>query len=51
MILQRSPCQDHNGASHRKNLDTPPLTGSCWSALGRSAADAKDKGLTAVRAL
>jgi hypothetical protein len=29
MILHANPWQDHNGASHRKNLDTPPLTGSC----------------------
>jgi len=50
MILHANPWQDHNGASHRKNIDTPPLTGSCWSALGRSGVDAKDKGLTAARA-
>jgi hypothetical protein len=27
MILQSNTWQDHNGASHRKNLDTPSLTG------------------------
>ena len=32
MILHPNPWQDHNGASHRKNLDTPPLTGSCSGA-------------------
>jgi hypothetical protein len=29
MILRRNPWQDHSGASHRKNFDTPPLIGSC----------------------
>ena len=29
MILRRNPWRDHNGASHRKNIDTPPLTGCC----------------------
>ena len=29
MILHANPRQDHNGASHRNNLDTPPLTGCC----------------------
>jgi hypothetical protein len=29
MILQSNPWQDHNGASHRRNLDTPSLAGSC----------------------
>ena len=28
MILHRNPWQDHNGASHRKNFDTPPLVGN-----------------------
>jgi hypothetical protein len=27
MILHSNQWQDHNGASHRKNLDTPSLTG------------------------
>jgi hypothetical protein len=27
MILHANPCQDHNGASHRKSFDTPPLKG------------------------
>ena len=27
MILHTNPWQDHNGASHRKNIDTPSLTG------------------------
>ena len=26
MILHSNPWQSHNGASHRKNLDTPPLS-------------------------
>jgi hypothetical protein len=29
MTPHSNPWQDHNGASHRKNLDTPPLKGSC----------------------
>ena len=29
MIRHAHPWQDHNGASHRNNLDTPPLTGCC----------------------
>jgi hypothetical protein len=29
MTLHQNLCQDHNGASHRRNFDTPPLTGSC----------------------
>ena len=29
MILHSNPWQDHNGASHRKNVDTPPLVGCC----------------------
>lgn len=29
MSLNQNPWLDHNGASHRKNLDTPPLTGCC----------------------
>jgi hypothetical protein len=29
MILHANPWQDHNGASHRENFDTPPLTGYC----------------------
>jgi len=29
MILKSNPWQSHNGASHRKNIDTPPLTGCC----------------------
>jgi hypothetical protein len=33
MNLHTDPWKDHNGASHRKNLDTPSLAGSCWSAL------------------
>ena len=29
MIPRLNQWQGHNGASHRKNLDTPSLTGSC----------------------
>ena len=29
MILHFIPGQSHNGAAHRKNIDTPPLRGSC----------------------
>jgi hypothetical protein len=29
MIPHQYQWQNHNGASHRKNLDTPPLTGCC----------------------
>ena len=29
MILHQNPWQDHNGATHRRNFDTPPLRGSC----------------------
>ena len=29
MILHRNVWQDHSGASHRKNLDTPSLVGCC----------------------
>ena len=29
MIRRQNPWQCHNGASHRKNFDTPPLAGSC----------------------
>jgi hypothetical protein len=29
MILHLIPGQNHYGASHRKNVDTPPLTGCC----------------------
>ena len=29
MIPLRNPWQNHSGASHRKNFDTPPLKGSC----------------------
>lgn len=32
MILHANPWQDHNGASHRKNIDTPSLGGSCKAA-------------------
>jgi hypothetical protein len=35
MILHSNPWQDHNGASHRKNLDTPPLKGWCAKVNGR----------------
>jgi hypothetical protein len=51
MILQSNTWQDHNGASHRKNLDTPSLAGSCWSALRRLRRDTKNKGLTTAKAL
>jgi hypothetical protein len=34
MILHRNPWQDHNGASHRKKIDTPPLTWSCLVPCG-----------------
>jgi hypothetical protein len=27
MILRSNPCRNHNGASHRKNFDTPSLAG------------------------
>jgi hypothetical protein len=29
MILHVNPRQDHDGASHRKKVDTPPLPGCC----------------------
>jgi hypothetical protein len=29
MIPHLYQWQDHNGAAHRKNIDTPPLTGCC----------------------
>ena len=29
MIPHQDRWQNHNGASHRKNVDTPPLTGCC----------------------
>jgi hypothetical protein len=29
MIPYQITWQGHNGASHRKNVDTPPLTGCC----------------------
>jgi hypothetical protein len=29
MIPHQYQWQNHNGAAHRKNLDTPPLTGCC----------------------
>jgi len=29
MIPREYLWQDHYGASHRKNVDTPPLTGCC----------------------
>ena len=29
MIPHQNLWQSHNGASHRKNIDTPPLVGSC----------------------
>jgi hypothetical protein len=29
MILHSIPPRNHNGASHRKNIDTPSLTGCC----------------------
>lgn len=29
MIPVQNQWQNHNGAAHRKNLDTPPLTGCC----------------------
>ena len=29
MIPHQNLWQSHNGAAHRKNLDTPPLTGYC----------------------
>jgi hypothetical protein len=29
MIPHLNQWQNHNGAAHRKNLDTPPLTGCC----------------------
>jgi hypothetical protein len=45
MILHANPGQDHNGASHRKNLDTPSLAGSCWSALRHPKRNAENKRL------
>ena len=33
MIPLQYPWQNHNGASHRKNLDTPPLTRELFSSL------------------
>ena len=29
MILHPNPWEGHNGASHRRNVDTPSLIGSC----------------------
>jgi hypothetical protein len=29
MISRQYQWQNHNGAAHRKNVDTPPLTGCC----------------------
>ncbi len=49
MILHRNPWQYRHGAAHRKNVDTPPLTGACWSAIKRSKTDTEDKRLTAGR--
>ena len=37
MILHRNLCQDHGGAAHRVNFDTPPLKGRCrapWALSG-----------------
>jgi hypothetical protein len=34
MILLTNPWRDHNGASHRKNIDTPPLLGCCVGTKG-----------------
>jgi hypothetical protein len=34
MICQLIPCWCKNGASHRKNFDTPPLRGCCKALWG-----------------
>ena len=34
MIHPQIRWQEHNGASHRKNIDTPPLVGSCLAPCG-----------------
>ena len=36
VIQHSSPCRSKNGASHRKNFDTPPLGGNCRETCGRS---------------
>ena len=51
MILHSNPWQDHNGASHRKNVDTPSLAGSCRSALRHPRRNAENKRLTTAKAL
>lgn len=51
MIIPLHPWQYRSGASHRVYLDTPPLIGSCWSAIKRSEMLTANKGLAVVRAL
>jgi len=51
MIPRQYPWQYQSGAAHRVYLDTPPLVGSCWSAIKRPDSLTANKELTAVRAL
>jgi hypothetical protein len=40
MIPRQHGSQSHDGATHRKNLDTPPLKGWCVAAQGRQVSTA-----------
>jgi hypothetical protein len=48
MIPHQNQWQNHNGAAHRKNVDTPPLTGCC---VGTKVTYSEPAGNTALAEL
>jgi hypothetical protein len=51
MILHSIVGWNGQGASHRVIIDTPPLQGSCWSAIERSDSATETNRLTVHKAL
>ena len=49
MIRTSISCRSKNGASHRKNLDTPPLIGSCLGSFGTDWVSYDNKELIEMR--
>jgi len=49
MILHSISWQRQNGASHRKNVDTPPLIGSCLGSFGTNFVPYDNKELIETR--
>ena len=52
MIPLQHPWQNHNGAAHRKKIDTPSLGGSCSQALAFTVVNLfAERGLHHLRSL